>query len=146
MVDMTREWREGEIVKLEIDEDDFEFFKSVFCNWQKKLNLMDWHIEFAHGDIEGEPRAWIQPNTQGRVATVGLSKEWVLMKDSESVENKRYCLGKFALHEVLHLLFYPLLYLGHLGKFPAADMEVHRVIWTLIGQILPEGGEAEDNG
>ena len=71
---------------------DFARFKAEFRRWQKRLGLMDWHVQFFHGKLQTDRGAEIRTNLEARLCEVRLAAEWDYRADG---------LGR---HEALELL------------------------------------------
>ena len=82
---------------------DFEDFKAYGEEFIDKLGLKDWSIVFMTEDSD-EVYGAAASNVGGRVATISLSKSW-----DERKPKTPLALRRLALHEVLHVLFAPIL-------------------------------------
>ena len=79
-------------------EQDFKYFKQCALRWQAILSLGGWEIFFNHVENENNYLAWIDSNTPGRCATIGLNKNW------HSTEVSKRQLSMSAFHEICELL------------------------------------------
>ena len=87
---------------MKINKSEFEQFKKDCLYWKDKYGLHDWEVYFEHKKLDGNwaETAW---DIQSMKATIFLSDEYD--KTWDTVKN----LPKTAHHEILHLLFVPIL-------------------------------------
>ena len=75
----------------------FKFFKDQCEYWINEIGLQEWKVYYSHQSHE-DGLAWVMWDTEGRVATVGLSMDWPNLDPTpENLDNS-------AFHEVCHIL------------------------------------------
>ena len=85
----------------------FQIFKKEARLWLDRLGLKDYSVYFLHSqDGREDSRAWIESDYNGKIASIGLSRDW--SGDPVTVKKVR----KAAFHEVVHLLLANLVVLG----------------------------------
>ena len=77
-------------------------FKDYCFKWQDTFSLRDWRIYFVHKRLNGA-YAQTKWSTDSMLATITLSSYWDDMQPISDIE-----LERIALHEIMHVLFAPL--------------------------------------
>lgn len=95
----------------------FNKFKKSFLEWQQKLGLTQYAVNFFFEPLEGK-YARIDVNEMGKLATVYLGTE-MSRRDIE-VDLGPEALGK---HEAIHLLLYRLVWLGSTRYIECDDLK-----------------------
>jgi len=89
-------------ITVKTTKSDFEYFKNVCLDWQKKLLLDSWKIYFVHGTVDDEEsRASIVRSHEAHQVTIYFCKDWVRANlEPKTKKSIRDC----AVHEIMHLL------------------------------------------
>lgn len=82
---------------------DFDVFRKECQRLISIFGLQEWSDYYEFGALE-DCYAQVRMNYEGRVATLALNKEW----PEDNRRPSRDELKKTALHEVLHILIYPI--------------------------------------
>ena len=100
-----------------------EAFKEYLKIWQAKLGLQNWRINFSPRKAPIDVSADVQCFTTHRMAKVRLGSDWGAYPPTPQM------VESFAVHELLHVLLYPLTSEGLEGE--ALEAAEHQVIHTL---------------
>jgi hypothetical protein len=95
------ESKTGKQTKSTTTEEHFELFKLECAIWLDIFGLKGWKIEYLHDGADNTKErdlAWTSCHTVGRVATIGLQKDWL------STEPTEYRIRQTAFHEVCEVL------------------------------------------
>ncbi len=93
----------------------FEEFKKEFVDWQERLGLTQYEIEFKH-EVMLNKVATLQVNEMGKLVTVKLAKNLNKYRLEEGAE-------KHARHEILHLLLNRMRWLGEARYIENDDLQ-----------------------
>lgn len=111
---------------MKTSKEDFKYFQQQCEIWLDKLSLRDWKVYYFHQTEKGS-FAWMNPDCEGKVVSIGLSIDWV-----EENVTKEF-LKQVSRHEVLHVLLADLVQTGKYRQSCDADFteSQHAVIRRL---------------
>lgn len=112
---------------VKISKQYFERFKKAFVEWQYKLGLTQYRIDFFHEYLE-KSYSEIYVNEEEKTVRVSLTKKL----NSDSVKSDEGP-EKHAQHEALHLLLHRLLWLGQSRYIERTDL--HEEWETLVRRL-----------
>lgn len=84
--------------KYETTPEHFEQFVLECKRVIEFFGLYDWHVEYVHEDFEQNLRAECRFNSQGRIATIALAKEWIVKEPTPEL------IKLSAFHEMMELV------------------------------------------
>ncbi len=119
---------------------DFQIFSKEAEKWIKLFNLSDWRVSLFHKSGEENALASFSAYPIDKVASLFLEPDW-----QDNVINN-HSLKKRAFHEVLHVLFARLTFLGGLRYIMPDDIgnEEHAIIHRL--ESIFYGGTEYEHG
>lgn len=114
---------------METTKNQFKHFCRCLLKWQNKLKLEDWKISVNHKDDELKCVSSSIYDYESLLANIQMAKTWDIIQYTPRLADIS------AYHEMLHLLFSPLLELfdetGDKTLKSIAEKEEHRIIAIL---------------
>lgn len=112
--------------------EDAEFFASCVKRWQHALGLHDWRIALSDRRSPRKVMAEVSKFDLGqRSASIRLGKHW----SGEPVTPE--ALDQTALHEVLHIMFHPLIETARANQDEEAIGSAEHAIINVLEVLLP---------
>jgi hypothetical protein len=110
---------------------DYAIFQKECEYWLDKLNLRTYDVTYTHSDADGgvDCCAWCKSDNDSCTAILGLSKTW------DGFLPLEYQVRKFALHEVLELLFSSCEDIM-VSRFEITKPRIETVKHTLIARVI----------
>jgi hypothetical protein len=133
--------------KIELTEDDFIFFKNCCEYWINRFGLKDWNFIFTFKKTNDDYFAVTTPDAISRTSNINLETAWEdICLDDLSGDLER-TLKHVALHEVIHNLVAPLLFVATNRRDDETliNAEEHALIMRLCTTLLEDERVKNEN-